>query len=38
MLKAYIQHKQTIKVITENAVQLFIKVAFTRSWLMLVIH
>lgn len=34
MLKAYIQNKQTITVITENAVQLFIKVVFTHSWLM----
>lgn len=37
MLKAHIQNKQTIKVVTENAFQLFIKVVVTHSWLMLVI-
>lgn len=38
MLKAYIQNKQTTKVITENVIQFFIKVVFTCSWLMLVIR
>lgn len=38
MLKAYIQNKQNVQVIRANAVQLFMKVVFTHSWLMLVTH
>lgn len=38
MLKAYIQNKQNVQVIRANAVQVFMKVVFTHSWLMPVTH